>query len=647
MENLSWAQIILSLAGASWRQTRHEEYDYVSPDERGMRTAVYVHGVWSFVLKDGSVITRNAGGDTEDHDWSYLPDTLRYKLYREEDSPEKTEAISRLEAITSANPRNWRERTRFGDFVLIGMFKISGEPFEALKEKIDRQIESIGHSGTIPEASWEPEALEVVANNLLVENRAFQEKAWRVVKEHTDLIQTLEVLKGVSEFEGNIPTREVSRRYFWSIIQDAPRVREHNKQAMEKIHATLVERAISAEEARRAEVAKEKAAALATLEKEAQRLGMTVRVRTLPWILTNVTPEEAEEKTGLTAGSGIGPKDPRPGKKFLPGDGQLIGQVFHLSGSRWSWEITWEGDVRRLCGDYAPTNGGRKHTFDSWTVAVGPWMMIAVQKRDDSPTAVRVADPSGWVEAHLSDGKPVFGSSMLRWRVSGEPMSESEAKALLSRAGFGYPEENTPLVNRVFTDNTPTKPATVADLASKFNRRKKLFFCGSGRIDPVSVTMSNSLFQKIDPPLPSFWNLDNDRSTCVGFTVRFSSKELATEWWNAYKRADPTARILFSYPCDLGWQIRANTANPSTFQHFIRKNRGLHRHECIRIRVFREGLPSRSGHRGDGRAKCWYQRLAPIGIFPASYRPVLDRGQESDDPHHEDQGFLLSSYPLE
>lgn len=136
--------------------------------------------------------------------------------------------------------------------------------------------------------------------------------------------------------------------------------------------------------------------------------------------------------------------------------------------------------MERLGGG-EPTDGGRKYTFDTWTVARGDWRMIAYQRRDGNSLAVRVVDPTGWVEANLDEGgAPHLSSSSLAWGVNGEPLPLPEARALLQRAGLlrgvsapatPDPAAPAPAASAAPAPAAPALPVTMADLSAKFGKK--------------------------------------------------------------------------------------------------------------------------------------------------------------------------------
>lgn len=325
----SWATLTLRVAGASWQKTREEEFDYVSNDERGMRTAVYLYGVWTFTLDNGEVVSHSVGGDTESCDWSNLASTLRRKVYSEA----KQRGYTRVhaDALTRVNKiqefLKTRTFSRGKDSIAGVSILVPGEALDRLRSRIAEQI-AAAEQGATPQPDWEPEALERVARPLLEADERWHRKLYRLVGGHTDLFEGFRRLDSLLS-EGSSSPRDKLRRMWWSVIQRAPKLREENEQLRAQVEAVVVERTQMAEAERRAEKARLEAEQKATLEAEVVRLGTTVQVRhDLPWILLNLDVAEAEAMTGLAPSTGIGPERPPTWQEVPPWGWATRGPAF-------------------------------------------------------------------------------------------------------------------------------------------------------------------------------------------------------------------------------------------------------------------------------------------------------------------------------
>lgn len=471
----TWAEIVMSMVGASFHQTRYSEGEYISEDEKGVRASVSVEGTWTVLLGDGTLVERKAFYDHKIDSAETRAHGLRRSVWLEakgSGSPVDPAVATRLDEIEGDLRAQATRRPRFGREAIVGMRWTleTGAPVAALKARIAEQIAAAA-AGASPDPMWEPEALAVTGEAVVARHKRWHERLWRevgpIVGDHLDEFRHLP----------EVPlTGRAAIRDGWRAVIDADaEVMAHNGAARVRVEERAVERAHAAEADRLAERARVRAELASEQEAEAARLGADAR--DLAWLLVDVSQDEATERTGLRPGSGVGPSDPRPSGRYLAGSGQLLAQRFGLSGSRWSWRIEWHGDVANLDGR-APADGGRKRTFEAWSVVRGAWRMVARQCRDDTATAVRVATPAGWWEGNLDEhGQPWLESAWRGGTWDGVPWSDPTA--FLRAAGILRSAASDAAIASNVTVATAAGPANLDMLKARFGKR--LFYLSEPR----------------------------------------------------------------------------------------------------------------------------------------------------------------------
>ena len=454
-----WTSVIPQVAGAIWERKSFDTYEYLSDDERGTRSHDSVSGSWTLTLSDGSKRVIPAGGTPEVAE--RFVRCARACIERETRvhgwTVATTAAHARLDEIEAAPParRSWVER-------IAGCGVLPGKAADALEARIQEHV-ALASKGATPEATWEPEALAVVAEPLLRKLSRQQDRLCRIPAADRDV---LEAFGPPSVLDGD---RHAHREAWRKLLEEAPAILDRNEAALARFGAQAEARARLADETARAEAKARAEAANKELADRAAQLSQDAQE--LPWLLDGVSTETVEKATGLTPGEGIGPRDPRDNSRSLPGNGQVFATELSLSGARWGWEITWTGDVSTLEGWDAPT-GFRKRTA-TIIVRVQPgWRMVATQTRDGQKMAVKVADASGHYEGPC-EGPTEDGGCWAAWSWEGKALGAKEARDLLTRAGV-LKAAPAPLPRPPVTaaPSASQSPASMGDLMARFGKKR-------------------------------------------------------------------------------------------------------------------------------------------------------------------------------
>jgi hypothetical protein len=195
----------------------------------------------------------------------------------------------------------------------------------------------------------------------------------------------------------------------------------------------------------------------------------------VPWLLLGVPPE-ALAKWGRKEGEGFGKSIEGDGR-YMPGDLQLVGVAFpRQGGKRYATEISTEG-VEPLSGASLPSSFcGSEGRLLGLVEPGSDWFVASKDSKDGQAYQWHLVNGRGWATLDArSPDSPEAGDDGMVFRSSGWSGGEGPSEAEL-RSVWGMPQRRAVATfARSVERQEPARqePATMADLAAKFGKRRK------------------------------------------------------------------------------------------------------------------------------------------------------------------------------